>query len=325
MGQKVIAIDCGGTNIKAAIVNQEGQILECKRRPSEAQRGIGAVVENLAGLIKELAQEHQVSAVTLGIAGVINLTRGIITQSPNIPGGVDFPIRQELLRLLYPLDLPVLIENDANAYALGELWKGAGRDLNSFICLTIGTGVGGGIVLGRQIWRGEDGAAAEIGHMVIYPDGERCLCGNQGCLEAYASAVAIQRRVREAFRKKVSSRLWEIIDYEPGRVTPELLYRVASQGDPFAQGVWAEVGKALGIAFSNLINIFNPEAIIVGGGLAQAWSLFIPEAKREVEKRALWAPTQRVRFLLAALGDDAAILGAAYLVFSPLARQERRD
>ena len=315
-GAGVIAIDCGATNLKAAVVNHQGVLLHRQWKPTEAHLGMPLVVKNLAGLVKELSEGYDIAAVALGIAGVINAHDGIITQAPNFPGCIDFPIREELKQAFYPLNIPILVENDANAYALGEMWLGAGREINSFICLTIGTGLGGGIILNRELWRGEDGTAAEIGHMVIYPDGERCLCGNQGCLEAYVSAVALSRIAREAFEQRIETRLWELVGSKPEKVTPELLYQTALQGDPFSRQIWTELGRVLGIGLSNLINIFNPEAIILGGGIAQAWSLFMPEAKKEVETRALRLPTQRVKLLQATLGDEAAILGAAYLALS---------
>jgi glucokinase len=315
-GAGVVAIDCGATNLKAAVVNRQGVLLQRQRKPTEAHLGMSLVVKNLAGLVKELSHGYDITAVTLGIAGVVNAHGGIITQAPNFPDGINFPIREELRHALHPLDLPILVENDANAYALGEMWLGAGKGFNSFICLTIGTGLGGGIILNRELWRGEDGTAAEIGHMVIYPDGERCFCGNQGCLEAYVSAVALDRIVRKGFEQKIETNLWKMADSKPEKVTPELLYQTALQGDYFSRGIWMEFGRLLGIGLSNLINIFNPEAIIIGGGIAQAWSLFFPRAKEEVKRRALHLPSQRVKLLQAKLGDEAAILGAASLTLT---------
>lgn len=315
-GAAVIAIDCGATNLKAAVVNREGLFLHKQRKPTEAHLGISKVVKDLADLVKELSQGHNIVAVALGIAGVVNAHNGIITQAPNLPGCIDFPIREELRHALYPLDMPIYTENDVNAYALGEMWLGAGRELNSFICLTIGTGLGGGIILNKKLWRGEDGTAAEIGHMVIYPEGERCLCGNQGCLEAYVSAVALSRMVREAFEQGIETVLWEMAESKPEKVTPQLLYQTALQGDHFSNRVWEELGRILGIGLSNLINIFNPEAIILGGGIARAWPLFIPAAQKELARRALRLPKQRARLLPAGLGDEAAILGAAYIAWN---------
>jgi glucokinase len=316
-GLRVIAIDCGGTNLKAAVVNQEGNILVRLGTPTEAYRGMPWVVRDIATIVKKLSQNQEIAGIAIGIAGVINASEGVITQSPNIPESINFPFREELIQALQPAYYPILIENDANAYALGELWKGAGKDLNSFICLTIGTGLGGGIILDRKLWRGEDGSAAEIGHIVLYPEGERCLCGNQGCLEAYVSAIGLQRKVREAcVQQQINTQLWEKIKSQPEEITPELLYQAASQGDIFSQKIWFEFGRDLGIALSSLINIFNPEGIILGGGIARAWSFFMPAAKEEVNRRALRLPFNRVKFIKAVLGDEAAILGAAYLAFT---------
>jgi glucokinase len=219
-------------------------------------------------------------------------------------------------------DMSVLVENDANCAALGELWKGAGNDVNSLVLLAIGTGLGGGIILDGKLWRGADGMAGEVGHMTISPDGAQCNCGNTGCLETLASAVGIGRMVKEGLENKsVKTVLREKVESSPKERIPEIVREAALEGDKFALWIWEEFGKALGVAIASLVNLLNVEMIVISGGLSDAWELFIDKVVGEAKKRGLRAPMERVRVKKSTLGGDAGLLGAAYLVI----REERQD
>jgi glucokinase len=193
-----------------------------------------------------------------------------------------------------------VVENDANVAALAEWKLGAGRGSDDLVMLTLGTGVGGGLVLGGELWRGADGMAGEIGHITVEPGGRTCRCGNAGCLETYASATAIVDRYRELAAIEEA-------------VTAEEVHRRALEGDANARQSYREAGRSLGLAFSTLVNLLNPERIVIGGGVLPAWDLFMPAAEQELQRRAFVAPAARVRFAAAALGDLAGVTGAAGL------------
>lgn len=317
MEKRVIGIDVGGTNLRGALVDQNGEILRRKKIASEAHDGIEAVVENLVSLIKKLGEGESPAGVGFGIPAIIDSKNGVITQAPNISKAENYPIREVLKRNLGG-DTRVTVENDANCAAVGEWWLGAGRHVGSLVMLTLGTGVGGGIILDGKLWRGADGMGGEIGHTTIYPDGAKCNCGNYGCLEIYSSASAIRRMVREMLEDSnvVTVLRKELKGVDPGRV-PEVVSKAAVGGDEASLRIWDEFGKALGIGIANVVNILNVEMVVIGGGVSQAWEMFIDRTRSELKKRGLKAPAERVRIMRSVLGDDEGIIGASYLVLNP--------
>jgi len=234
-----------------------------------------------------------------------------VVKSPNFPDWNNLPLKKELERLLH---VPIYIENDANAAALGEQWRGAASGIKSMILLTLGTGVGGGIVLNNKIWHGADGMAGEIGHMTLIPDGRQCSCGNVGCLEMYASARGIIQSYQETLTSSASP-----LSDTLKEVTSEKIFVAALAGDPLARRVMKEMGRMLSIGIANLINIFNPEMIVIGGGVKDAWQLFIGATHEEVMKRAFQVPASRTQIVPSFLGDDAGMIGAAAVALQKLA------
>ena len=312
MGKTVIGMDIGGTNLRGALVTPEGRILRQLKIASDAHDGIDAVVENIAKLVDELG-EGGVSGVGIGIAGVIDSKSGVITQAPNIANVTNYPIRDNLVRKLGS-GVGVIVENDANCAALGEWWIGAGKDAASIVMITLGTGVGGGIILGGKLWSGADGMGGEVGHMTVYPDGALCNCGNYGCLESYASATAVRRMVRETLAKtEVKTVLRDRVPETDPDDIPEVVMKAALEGDAASIDIWERFGVALGIGMASLVNILNVEMIVLGGGVARAWDMFIGPARAELKKRGLRAPAERVVIERAKLNGDEGILGAAHL------------
>ena len=315
MVDKVIGIDIGGTNLRGALANKDGDILKRMKISSHADQGIEKLIDNLAGFIKDISEGENVRDIGLGIPGIIDSKNGIITQAPNILNVHDYPLRAALNKKLGS-DIHLVIENDSNSAAVGEWWIGASKNVNSMIMITMGTGVGGGIVLDDKLWTGADGMAGEIGHMTIYPDGAKCNCGNYGCLESYASASAIRRMVREGLENKsLNTKLRESIRNANLEDIPEIVMEAASEGDSFSLGIWQEVGKALGIAIASLVNLLNIEMVVIGGGVSNAWDLFIDATYEEAHRRAFRAPMKRAKIKKGLLGDDAGILGSAHLAF----------
>lgn len=309
MKENVLGIDIGGTNIRAAIVDINGEILERKKIKSDARTGIEKVVENLADVIKQFDPCSK-KFIAIGIPGIIDQGKGVLTQAPNISGVKNYPIVKKLSDYISTTN--VLIENDANAAALGEFWKGSGSGANSMLMLTIGTGLGGGIILNRELWRGEDGMAGEIGHIVINSDGPKCNCGNYGCLESFVSAEAVRRSVYE------NEKLKELLSGTPPDDIPEKIMEFSLGGNTESIKIWKDLGINLGIGITSLINLLNVDSVIIGGGVSNAWELFEKYMQDEIENRALRGPWERVTVSRAKLGDDAGIMGCAYLAFKAL-------
>ncbi len=305
MGRVVIGVDLGGTNLRTALLNQDGDILDRHKEATHASDGwatvVGRIIENIKRQRESAARRRlAIAAVGVGAPGVIRADKGIVVKSPNFPDWNNVPLKEQLERAI---DLPVFIENDANAAALGEQWRGAGQGIESMILLTLGTGVGGGIILDNKIWHGSDGMAGEIGHMTLIPDGRPCTCGNTGCLEMYASARGIVQSYREAIGATAS----------PGEaaMTSEQVYEAARAGNEIALRVMKDMGRMLGVGIASLINIFNPERIVIGRGVKDAWQLFIDATREEILKRAFEVPAKRTEIVASQLGDDAGMVGAA--------------
>jgi glucokinase len=253
-------------------------------------------------------QGGAISAISVVVPGTVNVADGVVVKAPNVPCLDGFRLAAALES---ELDWPVILENDANAAAIGEQWRGAGQGYRTLICVTLGTGVGGGIILDGKPWRGVDGSAAEIGHIGVDPfGGVPCTCGSRGCLEVYASATAIVRMTREARPRYPSSILHNTED-----LTSQKVYEAGKEGDELAMEVFRRMGVYLGIGLASLINVLNPEIVVIGGGLSNGWDLFEKHMHQQVIERAFPIPARRVKIVRAQCGDDAGLLGAAKLAF----------
>jgi glucokinase len=310
----VFAADLGGTYLRAATVDETGKIhFQLKQNTPQAEKP-DEIVQALVHAVRECEKQcaaagENIRAVSVVVPGSINAAAGIIVKAPNLPCLDGFHLTAALTA---ELERPAIIENDANAAAIGEMWQGAGRDRSTIVCVTLGTGVGGGIILDGKLWRGVNDSAAEIGHMCVDPfGGVACMCGSRGCLEAYASATAIVRMTREARPRYPDSVL-----VASEELTSETIYRAGMKGDDLALEVFRRMGVYLGIGLANLINILNPEMIIIGGGVVNGWDLFAKHMNHEVAERAFPLPAEQVRIVPAECGDDAGLLGAARLAFS---------
>jgi glucokinase len=305
-----IGIDIGGTNLRFALVNSSGQIVRRSRSVSAIAEGRAAFCRRLLDGIDELcgaadAAEAHVVGIGAGVPGLIGRT-GIVHASVNMQPLDGFNLA-EFLEL--QTGLPTICGNDANVIAHGEMIHGAGRGLNSFMVITIGTGLGSGLVLDGRLWTGIDGFAAEFGHVTIEPEGLPCPCGNRGCLEQYVSAGALVRFARERFSP-------ELLDCTGDLLDAELVASLARQGEAAAQGTFDEAGRYLGIALASLANTLNLEAAIIGGGVAASLDLFLPSLRRELDRRCFPRISEHFEILAGTLGDDAGLLGAAAMIFT---------
>ena len=292
-------MDVGGSKIRMARVTMRGRILGSVMEQRVISRRKHSLIRQVAGMVRGMAAagRGRPQAVGIGVPGFLLKESGVIYASPNFPGWRLMPFRS-LLRS--SLRFPLAVENDANAAALGEAWKGRGRNVKTMLYLGLGTGVGGGVVLNGRLLHGSDGLAGELGHITVDPHGPICGCGNSGCLEAYASATAIVRAYLEVKRGR-----------RKAPPTAAELSRAARAGDKAAREVFIGAGKALGIAIASLINIFNPQVVVIGGGVAEAWDLFAPAMKAQLVWRAIRPARLSARVVRGILGDRAGILGAA--------------
>jgi glucokinase len=311
----VSAVDLGGTNLRAANIDSSGRIHERVKFQTpdtdKAKDIVNAVVAAAAHCEAEAAKRSaRIEAVSVVVPGSVHAQTRAIVNAPNVPAIVDFGLAEALET---KLRRRVLIENDANAAALGEMWQGAARGRETIVCLTLGTGVGSGIILNGDLWRGADGTAGEIGHTSVDPfGGVQCKCGNIGCLEVYASATAIVRMTREGLATHPGS----VLNLLPSdKVTAEAIAEAAARGDEFAREIFQRVGTYLGIAAANIVNTLNPEMIVIGGGVSAAFDLFESAAREEMRRRAFPVPAARCQIVKAECGDDAGLLGAARLAF----------
>ena len=309
----VFAADLGGTHLRVSTVDRNGKIY-CRQmqatpqaeKPNEIVRALIDAFHKCERAAVE--QGGAISAVSVVVPGTVNVADGVVVKAPNVPCLDGFRLAAALES---EIDEPVILENDANAAAIGEMWRGAGQGYRTLICVTLGTGVGGGIILDGKLWRGVDGSAGEIGHIGVDPfAGVPCTCGSRGCLEVYASATAIVRMTREARPRYPASTLHNTED-----LTSEKVYKAGRDGDELAIEVFRRMGVYLGIGLASLINILNPEIVVIGGGLANGWDLFAKHMQQQVIERAFPIPARRVKIVRAECGDDAGLLGAARLAF----------
>ena len=295
-----IGVDLGGTNLRAAAIDENGHILHRRSAAANFQPGPESVVNDIVEVIADFSERigtDHFQGVGIGVPGFIDMDSGVVVGSANLPGFQGFPVRDEIQKRLHK---PIILENDANAAALGEMWIGAGTGVKDLVLLTLGTGIGGGIIVGGKVLHGFRGMAGELGHMTVYPDGNPCGCGNCGCLEKHASATAIT----------AMGRMMHLGTHE---LTAAEVHEFAMAGNDRARHIFESVGRALGIALANLMNVFNFPLYLLSGGPLPAWDMFAPSMFSEINRRAFTFARTGARVEKAALGADAGLIGAAYL------------
>ena len=302
MGEYSIGLDLGGTNLRAAAVSRAGEILAKVSGSTNLSDGREALIQDMADAISTLRNRFgtdTLAGIGVGVPGFIIMKTGVITDSPNLPFLKDFPIRNVLSE---KLGAKVILENDANAAALGEKWIGAGRDVSDLLLLTLGTGIGGGIIMDGKVLHGFVGMAGELGHMTINPTGYPCGCGNRGCLEKHASASAVS----------AMARLMGLGE----DVTAEQVYEMAVGGNEKAAEVYRSVGESLGTALATMSNTFNFPLYLLSGGMLGAWDFFAPSMFAECRRRSFVFRSTGTRIEKAELGNQAGLFGAAFLAFN---------
>lgn len=310
-----IGVDLGGTNIKIALVDMEGRIVYSNSEPTGAEMGYEYTINNIKEMIRSClretkTQKEAVESIGIGVPGQVDFERGIVSCLPNIPGWVDIPLSKMINE---EFDLPVGVDNDVNCAALGEFYYGAGKGSKNVVCITVGTGVGAGIILNGQLIRGISGAAGEVGHLILQDNGgEICGCGNTGCLESLASGPSIVKMARDYIAGGKTAKFREIA--VNARITPKIVAEAAKQGDAVSKKIYEITGYWLGIALANVVNLLNPEKIIIGGGVAQADDILLEPVRETIKKRALKISADAVKIVPAQLEESAGVVGASLLL-----------
>ena len=306
----VFAADLGGTHLRGALVDERGTIhVQLKTETPKGDSSeyvVNALVDAAAECERRLGAEH-FRASSILVPGRLDYNAEVVVQAPNLHSLDDFALKAALEE---KFRLPVILENDANAAAVGEMWMGAARGARNVICVTLGTGVGGGIILDGKLWRGTDGSAGEVGHTTVDPfHGPQCKCGNSGCLEMYASATAIVRMTSEALDRFPDSSLQGEV------LNAKAIYDAGKAGDALAIETFNKVGDSLGVALANLMNLLGPEVIVIAGGATNGWDLFESHMFEQIKARAFPSLSRTVKIKPAECGDNAGLLGAAQLAF----------
>ena len=333
MTNYTVGVDLGGTNLRVAAVDEQGHLLEKIALGTQVSQGRAHVLHDMCESIQQLTQKYTPSfkllGIGIGVPGIVDMETGMLRAAVNLPGWENAPVRAEIEQRLHT---PVVLGNDARVATLGEKWLGAGRSVNDLAMLTLGTGVGGGLVLNGNIWHGMRGMAGEFGHLTVEPEGHPCGCGNCGCLEQYASATAVVRMAREAIASGGAPGLARAADSD-AEFSSKAIYNLALQDDEEARRIFRRVGRALGIVLSSLVNGLNLPMYVIGGGAADAWDAFAPSIFEELRARSIvytaTAPTlpgggdgalgqasklgRETIIARALLGSDAGLYGAARL------------
>jgi glucokinase len=315
-GKPVLAVDLGGTKIVTALITPQGEILSREYIPTLAEEGVEPVIKRIlssaAALVKNADLPYSsLSAIAIAVAGAIDSEKGMVTASPNLPGWHDIPLRDEMQ---ISTGVRTFVINDATAAALGEHRFGAGRGIRNLIYLTVSTGIGGGIIIDGKLYSGASGSAGELGHMTIDVNGPRCACGNVGCLEMLASGKAVAREAQRLIAQGTKTAILEIAEGDAQYVTAQTVATAAQKGDAVALSIVNKAATHLGVGMVNLVNIFNPEMIIVGGGMGKMGEMLLKPARKVVAERAFKFPAGVVRIVSSELGDNAGVFGAVAFV-----------
>lgn len=315
-----IGVDLGGANLRVVVVNLESNVVARIRKKTNASEGRDKVFRRMIDAIYEAIElskigKDKIKGIGVGIAGLINHEEGVCLYCPNIEGWENVPVKR-LIEEEFAIDTSV--EDSSRAMALAEHWSGVARGIDNFIFINVGVGIGCGIFIHGKLYRGVGGIAGEFGHITIDETGPRCNCGNHGCLETLASGPAISRRAREAIGEGVVTLIEKLAEGNLANITPEIVVEAVRRGDKLAFNIMEETGEHLGTGIADIINIFNPELIVIGAGVSQAGDILLEPLKRTVKARALQLSSSMVDIKVSQLGDNAGAMGAAIMVLKDI-------
>lgn len=310
--KKAVGIDIGGTFIKAGLVDEEGNIIRKKQFPTKAEEGKKEVVlSQIEEAIEFSSGKDEIEGIGIGTPGVVD-KEGIVYEAPNLPDWDNLPLK-EFFEKKY--NKKVVVENDVNTIAWGEYLFGAGKGSNTMICITLGTGLGGGIVKDGKLLRGGKYSAIEIGHIPINYKGPQCKCGNYGCIERFVGRDYIVERAVKAIKEGRNTKIYELVNGNFDKITPKIIFQAYQQEDKLAEEIWIDVGICLGALFSGLVNLLNPDLIVIGGGISQVGEILFNTIEKTIKERAMKILTKNLKVVPASLGVDAGIISASALIF----------
>lgn len=316
MKKYIVAVDLGGTNIKAAVIRDGKKIIDKIMVSTKAYKNRDALINGIAQLCRKLIEKNaikkgEILGIGIGLPGLIDSKRGIVHHLVNIEGFKNVPLKKLIEK---KTDIRTFLDNDVNVMTLGELHYGAGQGAKNMLCITLGTGVGGGIIINGSLYRGSSLSAGEIGHMPLNEIGPKCGCGGFGCMEKFVGNKYIVETAAKKIRAGKKTLIKKLVKGNLKRLTPEIISRAAKRNDALAKAIWKEVGAHLGVTLAGVINLINPERIVIGGGVSEAGKFLFESIKRTVKERAMRVPANCAKIVKAKLGQDAGLIGAAVLV-----------
>jgi glucokinase len=311
MGKMYLGIDLGGTQVKIAVVSATGEIVESSTFANYPGSIPEKVVDEIVLHARRMKNFKKLSGTGVGVAGDIDQKKGAVRFSPNLIAWKNIPLRRMLERRQLPK--PVVIDNDANVAALGAFWLEAKGKVRNLVCVTLGTGVGGGVVCEGKLYRGATGSAGEIGHMPLDPNGPQCNCGSQGCIERYVGAPYISIEAQELVKGGKSKIMYNLVEGNIAAITPAIVAEAANIGDPIANKIWQQAGERLGIVLAGVINLINPEIIVLAGGVSRAGNLILKPIKDTVNDRAFRTAARACRIVISKYDQKLGVVGAALL------------
>jgi len=310
MTRQFLGIDLGGTEIKVAVVDEKGNIREISALKNDPSMSPEHFCGEIVARAKAMKDFKRICGTGIGVAGDIDQEKGIVRFSPNLPRWKNANLREMLGK---KLPGPIIVDNDANAAALGAFWLEAKGKVKNLLCVTLGTGVGGGLVCDGKLYRGASGTAGEIGHMPYNPDGPECNCGSRGCIERYIGAPNLSFYAREGVKAGKSAIMYDLVGGDLEKITPKVMADAARKGDAYALKIWKETGEKLGIVLAGVINLINPEMIILAGGISKANELLLVSIKKTIAERAFKTPVKACRIKISRYDQKLGVVGAALL------------
>lgn len=311
MANYYLGVDMGGTLIKIAIVDDKANVIEESVVNTDINASPKSVIENITEVFKKFKYYNKVKTIGIGIAGDIDFKQGIVRISPNLPKWNKVQLKKDIEKIT---DKTVYVDNDANTAAIGAYWLDIKAKADNMICVTLGTGVGGGIIINKKLFRGNNGTAGEIGHITVIPDGRKCNCGNYGCAETYIGVRHIVKETIDLLKTNKSKYILKLANNDIEQITPKLLSQAAEKGDLVAKKVWNNAGEKLGILLSDIIDFFNPDCIVLCGGISNAGDLIIKPAKEQIKKRAFKTAAKACKIVVSKYTSKLGVVGAAMLV-----------
>ncbi|MBO7611240.1 MAG: ROK family protein [Elusimicrobia bacterium] len=306
-----LGVDMGGTLIKIAIVDDKANVVEEAVVNTDINASPKSVIENIVEVFKKFKNYNKVKTIGIGIAGDIDFRQGIVRLSPNLPKWNKVQLKRDIEKITKKT---VFVDNDANTAAIGAYWLDIKAKADNMVCVTLGTGVGGGIIINKKLFRGNNGTAGEIGHITVVPDGRKCNCGNYGCAETYIGVRHIVKETIDLLKTKKSKYIMKLANNDIEQITPKLLSQAAEKGDVVAKKVWNNAGEKLGILLSDIIDFFNPDCIVLCGGISNAGDLIIKPAKEQIKKRAFKTAAKACKIVVSKYTSKLGVVGAAMLV-----------